>query len=218
LDAVAKFVTASRQKIELRREPSNPVDPYAVAVFGQWSDGEGEEGEEAHLGYLPREVAKEVSELLERGGLEPTIAVLYAPYEDRGPGIRLDLWTHRRPPKRILERPYDSTISVPADSVERNLQGRALETQGLVYNAIEFYEANVADRFDGSFPYDRLAVLFRRSKEIDREVAVLETAIEVFDSLRPTSRPDIEPKIAKFRARLMAKALAGSKWQQTESD
>lgn len=207
---VSEFVLGDKQRITLRPEPSNPVDPDAIAVFGQWTVGGTQK--DAQLGYLPRETAKKCIDLLRQDKLEPTIAVLYQPHENQSPGIRLDLWTHRRRPKKVAEVPYDSSIKVPSDPVERNLKGRELERQGLLDNAIEFYESNVADGFDGNFPYDRLAVLFRKRKQFDREVLVLERAIEVFESLRAsTRRGDVSPKLEGFRARLKkAKSLAGS--------
>jgi hypothetical protein len=207
---VNEFLLGDEQRITLRPEPSNPVDPNAIAVVGHWTV-EGIQ-KDAQLGYLPREAAQKCIDLLRQGKMEPTIAVLYLPHENYSPGIRLDLWTHRRRPKEVPEAPYDSSIKVPSDPVERNLEGRELEKQGLVDNAIEFYQANVADGFDGNFPYDRLAVLFRKRKQFDREVLVLERAIEVFESLRAsTRRGDVSPKLESFRARVKkAKSLAES--------
>ncbi len=46
--------------------------------------------------------------------------------------------------------------------VDRNLRGVALEKAGDIEAAIALYEANVRDRFDGSHPYDRLRVLYRK--------------------------------------------------------
>lgn len=46
--------------------------------------------------------------------------------------------------------------------VDRNLLGRAMEKAGRVDDAIALYEANVADQFGGSHPYDRLERLYRK--------------------------------------------------------
>lgn len=45
--------------------------------------------------------------------------------------------------------------------VDRNMKGMALEKQGEEDKAIALYEANVADRFDGSHPYNRLRILYK---------------------------------------------------------
>ncbi len=44
--------------------------------------------------------------------------------------------------------------------VDRNTKGMALEKQGKEDSAIVLYEANVADQFDGSHPYNRLRILY----------------------------------------------------------
>jgi DNA polymerase-3 subunit epsilon len=69
-----------------------------------------------------------------------------------------------RPPERSL-----APISVPTGHVDRNLLGIKLEAEGLVDNAVECYEANVRDGFDGDHPYRRLAVIYRRRGELDKE-------------------------------------------------
>jgi len=46
--------------------------------------------------------------------------------------------------------------------VDRNLKGKGLERQGCEAEAIALYEANVADCFDGSHPYERLLIIYMR--------------------------------------------------------
>jgi hypothetical protein len=100
-------------------------------------------------------------------------------------------------------------LVVPQDPVERNLQGHALECDGLIENAIDFYQANVRDGFEGSFPYDRLAVIFRKRGDVGSEIAVLRRAVGVFSSLCQSQRMDVSPKLARFMTRLdVAERLA----------
>lgn len=105
-------------------------------------------------------------------------------------------------------------VAIPKDPVERNLQGSALEREGDVENAIEFYQANVRDGFEGNFPYDRLAVIFRKRGDFASEIIVLKRAIEIFSGLRDSPRLDIAPKLARFTARL----LAAERLAKSESD
>ncbi|MGH8545586.1 MAG: hypothetical protein ACREX3_18575 [Gammaproteobacteria bacterium] len=77
-----------------------------------------------------------------------------------------------------------------------------MEREGYVDNAIECYEANIRDGFDGNFPYGRLAVLYRRRKEYAKEIAVLERAVDVFEALRSGPRSDVLPKLRAFQTRL----------------
>jgi len=86
--------------------------------------------------------------------------------------------------------------------VERNLRGIELENSGRVDEAVRLYEENVTDNFIGNHPYDRLAIIYRKRKQIDEEIRVLEKAILVFDRLLHEGRGDALPKLAKFKRRL----------------
>jgi hypothetical protein len=101
------------------------------------------------------------------------------------------------------DMPYRPDLKVPKDQVERNLRGRELERQGFIENAIEFYRANVREEFDGDWPYERLAMIYRRRRDYASEVAILERAVVVFAGLMGRShRADVPIKLAKFRERL----------------
>ena len=91
---------------------------------------------------------------------------------------------------------------IPVDTVGRNLLGMELEANGQIDSAVECYQANVREGFEGNYPYDRLAVIFRRRKDSTSEAAVLTRAIEVFASLQSRSRSDMAPKLEKFKRRL----------------
>ena len=86
--------------------------------------------------------------------------------------------------------------------VQRNLLGRQLEKDGRVLDAMALYEANISEDFEGSFPYRRLAIIYRKRKLLSEEVRVLEKAISVFDLLVSSDRSDIEPKLDEFKERL----------------
>lgn len=69
--------------------------------------------------------------------------------------------------------------------------------------AINFYEKAISQNFEGNHPYDRLAIIYRKQKDYQNEIRVLNKAIEVFENLEKTSpRKDIKPKLEKFRIRL----------------
>jgi tetratricopeptide (TPR) repeat protein len=103
---------------------------------------------------------------------------------------------------KVTEKPYKE-IKIPRDPVDRNLTGKELEKEGYVDNAIELYELNVKARFEGNSPYDRLTIIYRKRKQYDEEIRVLEQAISVFEALSKSSpRQDVNPKLDKFRERL----------------
>lgn len=86
--------------------------------------------------------------------------------------------------------------------VFRNLEGIRLEKEGQVDMAIELYEANISENFEGSHPYDRLAIIYRKRKQIDDEIRVLEKAIWVYENVASKARSDRLPKLERFRQRL----------------
>jgi hypothetical protein len=194
------FIRGSDRKVELQPVPENPIDPNAIAVMARWREGDIERS--GRLGYLPAEIAAQISNEEQGAVLGATLKVIYAPIPGRSPGLRLDVWTARRQRENVKEKPYRQDLRVPSDSVERNLLGIKLEAEGLIDNAIECYEANVRDGFGGNHPYDRLAVIFRRRRDAASEIRVMTRAIEVFEQLQSFPRSDVVPKLQKFRQRL----------------
>ena len=86
--------------------------------------------------------------------------------------------------------------------VDNNLLGKELEKVGKTREAIELYTFNVQNRFDGSFPYDRLATIYRKQKQYDKEAEVLALAIDVFTNDAYAFRSDRLPKLEKYKTQL----------------
>jgi hypothetical protein len=197
---VAAFVDGKQRRVSLVREADNPVDRNAVAVYGEWLTQD--EPRSGRLGYIPAERAAQLAAEHQGSDFGATLEVMYRARPGKSPGIRIDIWGRADKPEIPSEKAYVTGIPIPADFVDRNLRGQDLEKQGLVENAIELYEANVRDGFDGNFPYDRLAVIYRRRKQFDREAAVLRRAVQVFEIMKDSPRSDVAPKLAAFRKRL----------------
>lgn len=83
--------------------------------------------------------------------------------------------------------------------VDRNLKGIEFEKQGMTDKAIELYEQNVADEVDTPHPYNRLAVIYRKQKQLDDEIRVLETAIRVLGQ-RGCNVSSEQKQLAKAKA------------------
>jgi len=60
--------------------------------------------------------------------------------------------------------------------VNRNLKGIELEKKGNIEDAIKLYEKNVTDEFDGTHPYKRLAIIYRKKGQIEDEIRILKKA------------------------------------------
>jgi hypothetical protein len=195
------FIAGLGRRVELVRIPNHAVDPNAIAVIGYWVESAAVRT--GRLGYLPADIAASIAREGPAMPIGATLEVMYAPTLGRHPGLRLDIWTSRRKVVRAAEQPYDPDVPVPSDPVDRNLVGKELEAKGLVNNAIECYESNARDGFEGNHPYDRLAVIFRRRADGAKEIAVLKRAVEVFERLlQEAPRSDVAPKLEAFRTRL----------------
>lgn len=85
---------------------------------------------------------------------------------------------------------------------QANLKAMEYEKNKDIEKAIEFYEKAISYSFDGNYPYDRLAILYRKRKDYDNEIRVLNKAIKVFSSIK-SNRCDVNPKLEKFKQRLL---------------
>ncbi|NBK00490.1 hypothetical protein D5282_25400 [bacterium 1xD8-48] len=81
-------------------------------------------------------------------------------------------------------------------------KGIKYEKAGKDEKAIKVYEKLIAENFDGSHPYDRLCVLYRKQKNFTAEKYVLEKAILVFTQVAASGRPDGPPKLERYKKRL----------------
>ena len=86
--------------------------------------------------------------------------------------------------------------------VERNLEGIKLEKKGETDKAIVLYEKNLKENFEGSHPYNRLAIIYRKRGQIEEEIKVLEKAIYLYENIVYKARVDRLVKLEKFKERL----------------
>lgn len=86
--------------------------------------------------------------------------------------------------------------------LEINLKGIELEKLNEIDQSIELYEKNIEENFEGNHPYDRLAIIYRKKKDIINDIRVLEKAIYVFENIVFSQRGDRLPKLERFKARL----------------
>jgi hypothetical protein len=98
-----------------------------------------------------------------------------------------------------------------AQQTARNIEGLELERSGRVEEAFALYERNVAEGFEGDWPYGRLVAAYERSGQLERAAGVLERAIEVFSASRRRTSGDRRATLRalKGRLRLVKRAIAG---------
>jgi len=83
---------------------------------------------------------------------------------------------------KIEEKPYQDGIKANRNKINRYHQGYKLEREGLIDNAIELYSSIVDSKFNVPSSYDRLAIIYRKRKQYDKEIDVLNKLIKMFES------------------------------------
>ena len=84
----------------------------------------------------------------------------------------------------------------------RNLEALALEGEGRTEEAIALYEQNIADGFEGDWPYGRLVAYYERQGRLDDAQRVLERGIEVFNESKRRTPLDRRSVLRAFKGRL----------------
>ena len=87
------------------------------------------------------------------------------------------------------------------DLIQRNARATALEEAGEIDQAIELYEQNVADCFDGTHPYDRLRFLYTVRKQPNDAIRVCQAFVDTADILLKLGAPHtaLQPKRDQFK-------------------
>src|SRR5215208_3012168 len=84
----------------------------------------------------------------------------------------------------------------------RNLEGLELERAGRLEDALALYEENVAEGFEGDWPYGRLVAAYERMGDLERALTVLERGIEVLSGSKRRTPADRRATVRAFRGRL----------------
>ncbi|WP_281979217.1 hypothetical protein [Tenacibaculum mesophilum] len=111
----------------------------------------------------------------------------------------------KKTPKETIQEKSENQESDNyfSNQVDRNLKGKECEEKGEIESAIKEYEENLKEKFEGSHPYNRLAIIYRKNKDYDNEIRVLKSAIRIYTKLSESSpREDVDPKLNKFKERL----------------
>lgn len=81
---------------------------------------------------------------------------------------------------------YNEREKLLSDCANLNNKGIAFEKSGDINSAIKVYEQNIAS--DNPYPathsFDRLMILYRKQKDYNNEIRIIEKAIKVFPSFK----------------------------------
>ena len=88
------------------------------------------------------------------------------------------------------------------EQTRRNIDGMELERNGRLDLALELYEQNVEEGFEGDWPYGRLTAYYEKLGRYDEAERVLNRAIDVFKASKKRSAADRRATVQVFRNRL----------------
>jgi hypothetical protein len=152
--ALESLIAGKERQITLEREPDNPHDPNAIKVIGHWTDKNGVH-HISQIGWVPKVVASEIIQEVPERSIGACIEAMFKPVSQKSAGIRISIWGPRNLPTQIE----------PNEENEQQLLRMIAETET---------ESKKKGWGVTPAPYEDLAKLYRRRKEYDKEVAVLE--------------------------------------------
>jgi len=103
---------------------------------------------------------------------------------------------------KLIEKHGNQISKLENNLLNRNLKGRELEKEFKIDEAIELYEKNIKEEFDGNYPYERLSIIYSKKGLLEDEIRVLEKAVWVFENIVYKDRSDRLPKLDRFKKRL----------------
>jgi hypothetical protein len=108
-------------------------------------------------------------------------------------------WSASEP---LFQAVIGATIASAVDrQVARNLLAAQYVRTRRLSEAIDLFEANVAEGFGGGYPYERLAEIYARQRQFEAAVRVLRRAIAVIGA-GPASLGGRETRLARLQAAL----------------
>ena len=214
LDDALSLLKGNQLSFDFEADPGNEHDANAIKVIGKKHGLMGVK--RFHIGFVPREVAELIAEQVPTTKavdmISPRLTKVW--FGDQGvlkiffdiavkeEEYNLFAGKPNKKGKAKEELPFDASIKIPKSQDKRNLLGNEFEQKGLIENAIQCYQANVASKHDGTFPYDRLAIIYRKRKQYDKEIEILNKAIDVFENVVNPLRVDRLAKLGKLKERL----------------
>jgi len=90
---VMMFIAGKDRSRALVRDRGNRFDKNAIKVIGKWED-RGRGAGSAQLGWIPREIAKEIAQDKKLAGLDlyASLRAIFLPSPGKAPGLRFDIW------------------------------------------------------------------------------------------------------------------------------
>lgn len=189
-DEAIAFISGSDQLLESEREPHNPHDSHALAIYGV-STHSGREVRRK-LGYLDASLSAEfaavglldlVAPVLDYAAVSPNGWVTVIFHLD-GPVSEVKRYREYIAHQTIQAYREEAGSSLPRGGLAKTELGGALERVGEYDDAIECYEAEIRSRDPAPHPFRRLLVIYGKLKKVDDQIRVCKRALRVRESIR----------------------------------
>lgn len=201
-DDAKEFIHGLDQRLEFEREPLNPHDPNALAIYGV-STHRGQILRRK-LGYLPAEIAADLAGV---GLLDRVFPSL--DYSGVSPSGWLNISYHLDGPVSEVKRFRAYVARQTVDELKGDAPGGAHEQLGDLEEAAASYEKEICGRDPAPHPFRRLLVIYGKLKRLDDQIRVCKRALRVRERIRKQcpeswaiqSFADFEPRLEKLMAK-----------------
>lgn len=196
-----------RFKLVAERDYDNEYDSNAIkiSIIYLFND----EVRKMHIGFLSKETALELKEYddikvsltkIESINYKDTNLAIYLK-EEIVDEVKEKQRVLAEKKKRLEEERKLKELNFNV-AFEMNQLAMNLEKMGRVEEAVEKYIEVIKLGFDGSYPFDRLNIYYRKQKDYDNEIANCEQAIKLYEDLKILGRSGASEGLAKYKKRL----------------
>ena len=88
-----------------------------------------------------------------------------------------EMWKWRTLAEPIVDVLREAEEQISRVMLDRNLRAQQLENAGRLDEAIQLYETNVTDGFQGVHPYERLRAIYTERQDYENAIRICEMAI-----------------------------------------
>lgn len=88
-----------------------------------------------------------------------------------------EMWKWKTLAEPVIDVLREAEEQISRVMLDRNRRAQQLENAGRLDEAIQLYEANVTDGFQGVYPYERLRAIYMERKDYQNAIRVCEAAI-----------------------------------------
>ncbi len=98
-----------------------------------------------------------------------------------------------------LQKHNEEISKILMIAADRNNRGIKYEKQGKIEKAVELYEMNIKDEFVCTHPYNRLMIIYRRRKEYNDEIRIINNFLSIIVDFRGDDKQKYLKRLEKAK-------------------